>query len=109
MSVWSSKWKRRRLGSAIDPVLSIVDASGKQLARNDDAPALGMDSRLAMTFPRDGDYYAIVRDSRFSRQMQNFYRLKVGSYPYADGIFPLGWKRGEKVDVEFLEAASRLR
>jgi hypothetical protein len=91
----------RRLGSAIDPVLSIVDASGKQIARNDDAPALGMDSRLAVTFPREGDYYAIVHDARFSRQMQNFYRLKVGSYPYADGIFPLGWKRGEKVDVEF--------
>jgi len=91
----------RRLGSAIDPVLSIVDASGRQIARNDDAPALGMDSRLAVTFPREGEYYAIVHDARFSRQTQNFYRLKVGSYPYADGIFPLGWKRGEKIDVEF--------
>jgi len=91
----------RRLGSAIDPVLSIVDASGKQIARNDDTPALGMDSRLAVTFPREGDYYAVVHDARFSRQTQNFYRLKVGSYPYADGIFPLGWKRGEKIDVEF--------
>src|ERR1700722_9039693 len=91
----------RRLGSAIDPVLSIVDASGKQKARNDDSPTLGMDSRLDVTFPREGDYYAIVHDSRFSRQMQNFYRLKVGNYAYADGIFPLGWKRGEKIDVEF--------
>jgi len=91
----------RRLGSAIDPVLRIVDASGKQMARNDDAPALGMDSRLDVTFTREGDYYAIVQDARFSRQMQNFYRLKVGNYSYADGIFPLGWKRGEKIDVEF--------
>src|SRR2546422_837302 len=33
----------RRLGSAIDPVLRIVDAEGKQLARSDDAPALGVD------------------------------------------------------------------
>ena len=90
----------RRLGSAIDPVLRVVDASGKQIARNDDAPALGMDSRLNVTFPRDGDYYAVVQDARFSRQTQNFYRLKVGNYAYADGIFPLGWKRGEKVDVE---------
>jgi hypothetical protein len=97
----------RRLGSAIDPVLSIVDASGKQIARNDDTPTLGMDSRLDITFPREGDYYAVLHDARFSRQMQNFYRLKVGSYPYADGIFPLGWKRGEKIDVEFFGGSFR--
>jgi len=90
----------RRLGSAIDPVLRIVDAEGKQLARSDDAPALGVDSRADVTFPRDGDYYALVHDARLSRQSQNFYRLKVGNFAYADGIFPLGWKRGEKVDVE---------
>jgi len=51
--------------------------------------------------PRDGDYYAIVHDARFSEQKQNFYRLKVGNFAYADGIFPLGWKRGEKLDVDF--------
>jgi hypothetical protein len=90
----------RRLGSAIDPVLSIMDSSGKQIARSDDAPALGVDSRLDVTFPRDGDYYAMVHDARFSRQTQNFYRLKVGKFAYADGMFPLGWKRGEKIDVE---------
>ncbi len=91
----------RRLGSAIDPVLRIVDGDGKQLARSDDAPALGVDSRVDVTFPRDGDYYALVHDARLSRQSQNFYRLKVGNFAYADAIFPLGWKRGEKVEVEF--------
>jgi len=60
-----------------------------------------VDARLDFTFPRDGDYYAIVHDARFSEQKQNFYRLKVGNFAYADGIFPLGWKRGEKLDVDF--------
>jgi hypothetical protein len=91
----------RRAGSAIDPVLRIVDASGKQVARSEDAPGLGVDSRIDITFPKDGDYYAVVHDARFSRQKQNFYRLKMASFPYADGIFPLGWRRGQKVDVEF--------
>ena len=91
----------RRAGSAIDPVLILVDSSGKQIARSEDAPGLGVDSRIDITFPRDGDYYAVVHDARFSKQRQNFYRLKVAKFPYADGIFPLGWKRGEKVDVEF--------
>src|SRR5262249_5688397 len=31
-----------------------------------------------------------------------FYRLKIGSYPYADTIFPLGGRRGEKVAVTML-------
>jgi hypothetical protein len=91
----------RRAGSAIDPVLLLVDSAGNQIARSEDAPGLGVDSRIDYTFPREGDYYAVVHDARFSKQKQNFYRLKVANFAYADGIFPLGWKRGEKVDVEY--------
>lgn len=89
----------RRNGSAIDPVLRILDGSGKQLARSDDAAGAGLDARIDFTFPREGNYYVEVHDARFSRQTQNFYRLKMGSYPYAEGIFPLGGKRGEVVEA----------
>jgi Bacterial pre-peptidase C-terminal domain len=92
----------RRCGSAIDPVLRILDASGKQLARNDDAPGAGLDARIDFAFPSDGNYYVEVTDARFSTQAQNFYRLKMGAYHYADGIFPLGGRRGEHVPVTFL-------
>ncbi len=91
----------RRCGSAIDPVLRILDGSGKQLARNDDAPGAGLDARLDFTFPTEGNYYVEVTDARFSTQAQNFYRLKMGAYRYADGIFPLGGRRGERVPVTF--------
>jgi hypothetical protein len=91
----------RRCGSAIDPVLRILDGNGKQLARSDDAPGAGLDARIDFTFPREGNYYVEVHDARFSRQTQNFYRLKMGSYGYADGIFPLGGKRGETTEVSF--------
>ena len=89
----------RRLGSAIDPVLEILDASGKTLARSEDAPLLGLDARVAVTFPRDGYYYVVVHDSRYSTQMANFYRLKVGSYAYPQEIFPLGGRRGEVLEA----------
>jgi hypothetical protein len=89
----------RRLGSAIDPVLEILDASGKTLARSEDAPLLGLDARVAVTFPRDGYYYVVVHDSRYSKQMANFYRLKVGSYAYPQQVFPLGGRRGEVVQA----------
>jgi hypothetical protein len=91
----------RRCGSAIDPELRILDSSGKQLARSDDAPGAGLDARIDFTFPRDGNYYVEVHDARFSAQEQNFYRLKMGSYPYAEGIFPLGGRRGEAAAVTF--------
>ncbi len=89
----------RRLGSAIDPVLEILDASGKSLARSEDAPLLGLDARVAVTFPRDGYFYVVVHDSRYSTQAANFYRLKVGSYAYPREIFPLGGRRGEVVQA----------
>jgi hypothetical protein len=89
----------RRLGSAIDPVLEILDASGKTLARSEDAPLLGLDARVAVTFPREGYYYVVVHDSRYSTQTANFYRLKVGSYAFPQEIFPLGGRRGEVVET----------
>jgi len=89
----------RRSGSAIDPLLEILDANGRVIARNEDAPLLGLDARVEVTFPRDGDYYVVVRDSRFSTQTANFYRLKVGSYTYPREVFPLGGRRGELVET----------
>ncbi len=90
----------RRAGSAVDPLLRVSDAAGKEIARNDDAPGLGVDARLDIEFPADGEYFIAVHDSKFSIQAQNFYRLKVGNFIYAGGIFPLGWRHGDQVEVE---------
>ena len=76
-------------------------ATASSLRISDDAPGAGLDARIDFTFPREGNYYVEVHDSRFSKQTQNFYRLKIGSYAYADGIFPLGGKRGETTEVTF--------
>lgn len=92
----------RRTGSAIDPAIEIIDAAGRPLAKNDDAPGLGVDSRLTVTFAKAGEYRVQIHDSKYSDQVQNFYRLKIGSYDYAEGLFPLGWKRGESVEVSLL-------
>ena len=100
----------RRCGSAIDPVLEIYDAKGQLVARDEDAPGIGVDARIDYTFPHEGDYFVEVHDARFSRQEQNFYRLKMGSYPYAESVFPLGGQRGHSVDVEFVsKSASPVR
>jgi hypothetical protein len=59
----------RRLGSALDPVLSLEDAKGKELASNDDA--VGKDSRLEWEAPEDGNYTLLLRDLN-SRGGQEF-------------------------------------
>jgi hypothetical protein len=89
----------RRCGSAIDPVIDLEDSSGKVVARSEDAVLLGLDARLEFTFPRDGYYYIVVHDARYSTQTANFYRLKIGSYGYPTEVFPLGGRRGEAVQV----------
>src|SRR6059036_1611833 len=89
----------RRCGSAIDPLLEILDGNGRVIARSEDAPLLGLDARVEVAFPKDGDYYVVVRDSRFSTQTANFYRLKVGSYSYPREVVPLGGRRGELVET----------
>ncbi len=92
----------RRIGSAIDPVLSIRAPQSDTVAvtRSDDAPGIGNDSRVAFTAPVAGDYVVEVHDARFSQQKRNFYRLLAGPISYAEAIFPLGWTAGEPVVVE---------
>ncbi len=91
----------RRMGSAIDPAVRVLDSAGKELAANNDAFGAGVDSRVEVTFPEAGEYLVLVHDAKYSEQEQNFYRLKIGSYPYAESLFPLGWQRGKPVEVSF--------
>ncbi len=56
----------RRCGSAVDPVLEIYDAKGQLVARDEDAPGIGVDARIDYTFPHEGDYFVEVHDARFS-------------------------------------------
>jgi len=91
----------RRCGSAIDPVLELYDGQGTLVARNEDAPGIGVDSRLDYTFAREGNYFIAVRDARLSRQEQNFYRLRIGAYAYPEWVYPLGGRPGQTVEFEF--------
>ena len=90
----------RRLGSAIDPVLSVRSEAGREVARANDSPGAGGDARVAFRAPAAGTYLIEVRDARFSKQARNFYRLLAGPLEFAAAIFPLGWQAGQPVEVE---------
>ena len=89
----------RRLGSKMDPQIKLMDLSGKELAFADDTEGLGSDSRLSYTFPRAGDYLVEIRDVKYAGGADFVYRLRVGDFPAATLPFPLGGKRGTKVQV----------
>ncbi|MEW5974215.1 MAG: hypothetical protein AB1898_00270 [Acidobacteriota bacterium] len=91
----------RRQGSALDPVIRLLDSQKREIAVNGDAPGLGQDCRLDAVLPGTGEYFVLVHDARFSAQEQNFYRLKLGQFAFADGFFPLGGRRGDKVVIRW--------
>jgi hypothetical protein len=93
----------RRAGSAIDPVLRLLDIEGSEIAFNQEGPGIDVDARLDWQPPEAGEYVVEVHDARFSHQRRNFYRLKLiaaSDYAYADAIFPLGARRGEEARFE---------
>ncbi|MXX75413.1 MAG: hypothetical protein F4210_15190 [Holophagales bacterium] len=93
----------RRVGSAIDPVLRLLDSEGSEIAFNQEGPGIDVDARLDWEPPEAGEYVVEVHDARFSDQRRNFYRLKLiaaANYEYADAVFPLGARRGEETRFE---------
>lgn len=75
----------RRLGSPLDSALALTDASGKQLAFNDDFEDKGAglmthhaDSRIMAKLPADGTYYVHLTDVEHHGGAEYGYRLRVG-------------------------------
>ena len=62
--------------SALDPVLRVEDATGKQLARDDDSGER-QDAKLDWTAPADGTYHLAVSDLIRSGGSAHFYRLEI--------------------------------
>jgi pre-peptidase len=88
-----------RIGSGLDSVLTLRDAAGAVLARNDDFRGRA-DSVLAHRFTQAGTYTVEVTDGLNTGGMGHFYRLSAGELPYVTGVFPLGVRRGEATEVE---------
>lgn len=67
----------RRIGSRIDGQVRVLNAAGKELAANDDAPDLGKDARLAFNAPAEGDYTVEVSNVEEVVGSDCYYRLKA--------------------------------
>ena len=87
-----------RLGSPLDSHLELRGPDGRRLAENTDA--IGSDSRLSFVAPRTGLYQLRIHDVQFAGLQDYVYRLTVTDRAYVEGVYPLGWIRGEQVQLE---------
>jgi hypothetical protein len=80
-----------------DPMLTLYDATGRELAANDDF--YFADPLLQYTFKEAGDYFIQVRDSKYDGDPRWVYALTVTAGPYASHVFPLAGNPGQKLQV----------
>ena len=94
----------RRLGSALDPQITLLDPkSGRELpgGHNNDAPGLQTDSRLTYLFKEAGEYLIEIRDTMWRGGADFWYRLRIGDFPCATTPVPMAARRGTQVTVHF--------
>lgn len=91
----------KRIGSALDPMIRLLDAKGRELAYSDDVPGLRSDSRLCYQFKDAGEYLLEVRDIRFQGSANHFFRLRIGDFPCVTVPYPLAAKKGAPANVNF--------
>jgi hypothetical protein len=85
-----------------DPVLSVRDEHGVEVARSDDAPLLQQDCFCSLIAPRDGRYAVQIRDVAFGGNAGAIYRMHIGTFPRPTAAFPPGGRPGEKLAVRWI-------
>jgi hypothetical protein len=84
------------IGSRLNPVITLFDGEGTQLAVNDDSNLEG-ESPLGYTFKAAGEYIVSITDAEREAGLE--YRLNAGEFAYITGAFPLGIKQGTAGEV----------
>lgn len=73
--VWYFRCEARKIGSSLDPVINIYNASQQVIAGNDDNG--GLDALIRFQVPADGDYFVMVRDHMNRMREEFLYRLEI--------------------------------
>ncbi len=85
-----------------DPMLTLYDSEGRELAANDDF--YFADPLLRYSVPKTGDYFIQLRDSKYDGDRRWVYALTVTCGPYVSNVFPLAANPGQLLDVELVGA-----
>jgi WD40 repeat protein len=89
----------KRLGSALNGVLTLLDPAGEVVAGNNDFDGQE-DPLVAYTIPADGRYTVRVSDLALNGSDKHFYRLSLGELPYVAACFPISVPANREVEIE---------
>ncbi len=81
-----------------DPMLTLFDSEGRELAANDDF--YFADPLLTYTFAKSGDYFIQVRDSKYDGDPRWVYALTVTNKPFITHLYPMAANPGQVITVE---------
>ena len=81
-----------------EPMLTLYDAEGRELAANDDF--YFADPLLSYTFPKTGNYFLQVRESNYDGDPRWVYALLATNKPYVSHVFPMAGNPGKTIEVE---------
>jgi hypothetical protein len=89
-----------------DPLLTVYDSAGKELAAADDG--FFADPVLVFAVPADGEYRVAIRDAKYDGDARWAYALAVTDRPYATVSFPLAANPGQTVKASPVGSAAKL-
>jgi hypothetical protein len=106
--VWGARLqdKIHDLQKHLDPMLTILDPTGRELAANDDY--FFADPYLVWTAPTTADYYVQVRDAKYDGDARWAYALCVTDKPYVAHAFPFAGQPGQTISVEPVGTAAKI-
>lgn len=96
----------KRIGSALDPMLRLLDGDGREITYADDTPGLHTDAQICHTFKEAGEYVLELRDIAYTGGANHIYRVRIGDFPCVNAPYPMAGKRGSKVDLRFAGAGA---
>ena len=97
-AVWLSE--RYYGGSEFDLMTRILDAEGRELARNDDSALHLQDPILSMPLPRDGEYFVEIKQRVFGGNCSYVAHIGTNSRPLA--VYPAGGPAGQPLQATLL-------
>ncbi|WP_144995697.1 PPC domain-containing protein [Polystyrenella longa] len=92
----------RRLGSLLDPIIYLYDASGRTLSYADDSPGLQRDCQLEFNLPAAGDYVVEIRDIAYKGGATYPYHVRIGDFPLVHTAYPIQLAEGSESTVTLL-------
>ena len=86
-------WEARRLGTSINPVMTITGPNRSAITQVRSSRGGDRDCRSSVVIPPEGWFEVELRDNTYGGDDRAKYRLRVDPAPFASGLYPLGVPR----------------